>query len=85
MRFRYFICLIMGIIFTFLGIFIGLQISPMVGTIILFPLIAISWLFGGGGFLDLPFSILVILFVITSFIWAVMFYALSLKLKIYTQ
>ena len=37
---------LLGVVTPLLGVFLGLQVSPLLGTIFAFPLIAASWLVG---------------------------------------
>ena len=66
---KYVIAFIFGVILTGFGLFVGLQIHPILGNIILFPLVITAYLLDTG-FGLLPDIMRLGLFVLTICFWA---------------
>ncbi len=76
---KYIFAILFGLFITNFGFFAGLQISPTIGNIIVFPLV-ISAIITSSGFLSFHKSIVLGLFLFTSLFWASIF-ILIIKLK----
>lgn len=64
--------LIFGIFTTWFGFFAGLQVSPMIGNVLVFPF-SLSAAFSGAGFGHFSPLTLLCLFSLTSLVWSLVF------------
>ncbi len=68
-----------GLIATFLGLFVGLQVSPMVANVLMFPIIGMSYVMGPFGMWN-PVLMLVGL-ALSVVVWALIFGVVAMFLK----
>ena len=68
--------LVFGALAPFAGLFFGLQVSPLLGNILAFPLIVVSWL-AGEPIGSLPVFLLAVGFLLSSVIWCLLFVGLA--------
>jgi hypothetical protein len=61
--------LVFGVLITGLGLFVGLQISPVVGKVLAFPFV-LSACFSGTGFGNFSPVVVIALFVATTLFWS---------------
>ncbi len=75
----YIFAALFGLCVTFFGLFAGLQLSPILGKILVFPFV-ISALITGTGVFNYSKSVLLGIYLFTSLFWAAIF-ILIIKLK----
>ncbi|WP_462137895.1 hypothetical protein [Candidatus Mycalebacterium sp.] len=72
---KYILALAFAVLFIFFGVFAGLQISPAIGNVILFPFVLPAYL-TDTGFGYFPGYIQLGLFILTVLFWSAVFIAL---------
>lgn len=69
-----------GVVMPILGVFLGLQVAPLLGTIFASPLIAAGWAMGEP-FGQLSAVLRFVVLLCSGFVWAVVFWAVARTLR----
>jgi len=70
---------VFGLVAPFVGVFVGLQVSPMVANVLMFPVLAMSVMLGSPFGMWSPALMLVAL-VLSVIVWALVFLAVKMVL-----
>ena len=71
---------VFGLVAPFVGVFVGLQVSPMVANVLMFPVLAMSVMLGSPFGMWSPALMLVAL-VLSVIVWALVFAAVDMLVK----
>lgn len=71
---------VFGVVVPFIGVFLGLQVAPLLGTIFAFPFIAAGWVMGEP-FGHLSAALRFAALLISGLVWAAVFWTVARALR----